>query len=416
MICRTSRPRSAWSCATNMFWDTDRATAYTMQGGARLKSSCARPKDCLPSPSIQRPDTTLRLTERPNSLAKKSRYVSSRAGRGICFAGFLLFLYGSVGVVATFAQIPVQNAPAPPPSPDAPKAQQPGQSGGRIKLDVNLVVLHTTVLDDRGKLVEGLTQDNFRVYEDKVEQKLSIFKREDIPVSMGLVIDNSGSMRDKRPRVNEAALTLVQASNPQDESFVVNFNDDYYLDLDKNFSSSIPELKEALERIDARGSTALYDAVIGSLDHLKKGSKEKKVLLIVTDGEDNTSRNSLEKTIKEIQKTPTVIYTIGLLGQENKKSAKNAKRALTEIAQASGGLSFFPESVDDVHAICEQVAHDIRHQYTLAYYPSNGAKDGRFRTVHVDVIPPRGHGKLVARTRNGYYAPTASSSSGVSGK
>jgi Ca-activated chloride channel family protein len=311
----------------------------------------------------------------------------------------------------SFAQIPVATPPPPP-----PPGQQGGTppSGGRIKVDVNLVVLHTTVNDDRGKFVDGLTQDNFRVYEDKVEQKLSIFKREDIPVSMGLVIDNSGSMRDKRPRVNEAALTLVQSSNPQDEAFVVNFNDDFYLDLDKDFSSSIPELKEALERIDSRGSTALYDAIIGSLDHLKKGVKEKKVLLIVTDGEDNTSRNSLEKTLREIQKTSTVIYTIGLLGQENKRSAKNAKKALTEIAQASGGLAFFPENVDDVHAICEQVAHDIRHQYTLAYYPSNGAKDGTYRTVRVDVIPPRGRGKLVARTRNGYYAPTASS--GVSGK
>jgi len=311
----------------------------------------------------------------------------------------------------SFAQIPVATPPPPP-----PPGQESGTSpsGGRIKVDVNLVVLHTTVNDDRGKFVEGLTQDNFRVYEDKVEQKLSIFKREDIPVSMGLVIDNSGSMRDKRPRVNEAALTLVQSSNPQDEAFVVNFNDDFYLDLDKDFSNSIPELKEALERIDSRGSTALYDAIIGSLDHLKKGVKEKKVLLIVTDGEDNTSRNSLEKTLREIQKTSTVIYTIGLLGQENKRSAKTAKKALSEIALASGGLAFFPENVDDVHAICEQVAHDIRHQYTLAYYPSNGAKDGTFRTVRVDVIPPRGHGKLVARTRNGYYAPTASS--GVSGK
>jgi Ca-activated chloride channel homolog len=263
------------------------------------------------------------------------------------------------------------------------------------------------VFDDRGKFVDGLTQDNFRVYEDKVEQKLSIFKREDIPVSMGLVIDNSGSMRDKRPRVNEAALTLVQSSNPSDEAFVVNFNDDFYLDLDKDFTNSIPELKEALERIDARGSTALYDAIIGSLDHLKKGSKEKKVLLIVTDGEDNTSRNTLEKTIREIQKTDTVVYTIGLLSEESKKSAKTARRALTAIAQASGGVAYFPENVEDVHSICEQVAHDIRHQYTLAYYPSNAARDGTFRSVHVDVIPPRGHGKLTARTRNGYYAPGA---------
>ncbi len=310
------------------------------------------------------------------------------------------------------AQIPV-NTPPPPPPPgqDAGKPQ----TGSKISVDVSLVVLHTTVSDDRGKFVEGLTQDNFRVSEDKVEQKLSVFKREDIPVSMGLVIDNSGSMRDKRPRVNEAALTLVQNSNPQDEAFVVNFNDDFYLDLDKDFSSSISELKEALERIDARGSTALYDAIIGSLDHLKKGVKEKKVLLIVTDGEDNTSRNSLEKTVREIQKTDTVIYTIGLLGQENKRSAKNAKKALTEIASASGGVAYFPENIDDVHNICQQVAHDIRHQYTLGYYPSNTARDGGFRSVHVDVIPPRGKGKLVARTRNGYYAPTARPSS-VSGK
>jgi len=294
----------------------------------------------------------------------------------------------------------------PPPPPPGQEPAPGSKQGGRIALNVDLVVLHTSVLDDRGKFVEGLTQENFRVYEDKVEQKLAIFKREDIPVSMGLVIDNSGSMRDKRPRVNEAALTLVQNSNPQDEAFVVNFNDDFYLDLDKDFTNSIPELKEALERIDARGSTALYDAIIGSLDHLKKGNKEKKVLLIVTDGEDNTSRNSLEKTIREIQKTDTVIYTIGLLSQESKKSAKTAKRALTEIALASGGVAYFPENVEDVHAICEQVAHDIRHQYTLAYYPSNAARDGTFRSVHVDVIPPRGHGKLVARTRNGYYAPS----------
>ena len=267
------------------------------------------------------------------------------------------------------------------------------------------MVLHTTVIDDRGRFADGLKQDSFRVLEDKVEQKLSVFKREDIPVSMGLVVDNSGSMRDKRPRVNQAAITLVEASNPQDEAFVVNFNDDFYLDLDKDFTSSIPELKEALERIDSRGSTALYDAIIGSLDHVKKGSRDKKVLLIVTDGEDNTSHNSLEKTVREIQKTDTIIYTIGLLSEESKKSAKRARRALEEIAKASGGLAYFPENVEDVHTICEQVAHDIRNQYTLAYYPTNTKRDGTFRAVQVEVIPPRGRGRLVARTRNGYYAP-----------
>jgi Ca-activated chloride channel homolog len=301
------------------------------------------------------------------------------------------------------AQIPVTNPQPPPPGQNSSAEKQ----GSTIKVQVNLVVLHTTVLDDRGRFADGLKQENFRVLEDKVEQKLSVFKREDLPVSMGLVIDNSGSMRDKRPRVNEAAITLIENSNPQDEAFVVNFNDDFYLDLDKDFTNSIPELKEALERIDSRGSTALYDAIIGSIDHLKKASKDKHVLLVVTDGEDNTSRNSLEKTIREIQKTDTVIYTIGLLSQESKKNAKRAKKALEEISLASGGLSYFPENVDDVHNICQQVAHDIRNQYTLAYYPSNSKRDGTFRAVQVEVIPPRGRGKLVARTRNGYYAPTA---------
>jgi len=276
---------------------------------------------------------------------------------------------------------------------------------------VNLVILHTTVLDDRGKFVDGLKLENFRVFEDKAEQKLSVFKREDVPVSMGLVIDNSGSMRDKRPRVNEAAVTLVQSSNPQDEAFVVNFNDDYYLDLDKDFTSSIPELKEALERIDARGSTALYDAVIGSMDHLKKSHKDKKVLLVVTDGEDNVSRNTLEKTLREIQKANVVIYTIGVFSDDDKKGRKKAARALKDIAAASGGMSYFPENVADVHNICEQVARDIRNQYTLGYYPTNTKKDGTFRTVNVDVIPPRGKGKLSARTRNGYFAPGTTAAS-----
>jgi VWFA-related protein len=269
------------------------------------------------------------------------------------------------------------------------------------------------VLDDRGRFVDGLKEDNFRVFEDKAEQKLSLFKREDVPVSMGLVIDNSGSMRDKRPRVNEAALTLVQASNPNDESFVVNFNDDYYLDLDKDFTSSIPELKEALERIDARGSTALYDAVIGSLDHLKKGHKDKKVLLVVTDGEDNVSRNTLEKTVREIQKSNVVIYAIGLFSDEDRKNRKKAMRALKDITTASGGVAFFPENVDDVHNICDQVARDIRNQYTLGYYPTNIKKDGTFRTVQVDIIPPRGKGKLTARTRNGYFAPGQAAASNL---
>src|SRR3984893_14094709 len=385
MSFRTLRQKSAWSCETNMSWDIGQAIRHMMRAGEKSKSSCAHPRGFL------RSTYTRRLATTPLATSRSSVSLP-------CFPAAFVFLTLLV-CVGGFAQIPTTPSVPPPP---------PGASSGqdsKIRVDVNLVVLHTTVLEDRGRFADGLKQENFRVLEDKVEQKLAVFKREDIPVSMGLVIDNSGSMRDKRPRVNQAAITLVEASNKQDEAFVVNFNDDFYLDLDKDFTNSVPELKEALERIDSRGSTALYDAIIGSLDHVRKGSKDKKVLLVVTDGEDNTSHSSLEKTIREIQKTDTVIYTIGLLSEESKKNAKRAKRALEQIAQASGGISYFPENVEDVHTICEQVAHDIRNQYTLAYYPTNSRRDGTFRSVQVEVIPPRGRGKLVARTRNGYYAP-----------
>src|SRR6204780_3597834 len=394
MICRISLQRSAWSCVINMSSDIGQATRHMTRAGGRSRSSCARQRVFLHSTSTPRPAITPRVT----------RSASQRLS--LVTVSIFVFCALLVSALPASSQIPPPNSQPPPPG----QSTNSGSQDPRIRVDVNLVVLHTTVLDDRGRFADGLKEENFRVLEDKAEQKLAVFKREDIPVSMGLVIDNSGSMRDKRPRVNAAALTLVEASNPQDEAFVVNFNDDFYLDLDKDFSSSIPELKEALERIDSRGSTALYDAIIGSLDHVKKGSKDKKVLLVVTDGEDTPSHNTLEKTIREIQKTDTVIYTIGLLGEENKKNAKRAKRALEDIAKASGGLSFFPENVGDVKEICENVAHDIRNQYTLAYYPTNTKRDGTFRTVQVDVIPPRGRGKLVARTRNGYYAPGGTNS------
>jgi VWFA-related protein len=291
-------------------------------------------------------------------------------------------------------------------------AQQPAKQTGqrpddpyRIRRDVNLVVLHATVLDQQGRFVPDLKQENFRVFEDRVEQKLAIFRREDIPVTLGLVVDNSASMRPHRPSVNAAALSFVETSNREDEVFVVNFNYDYFLDLDKDFTNDIQELKEALERIDSRGSTALYDALIGSLDHAKKGSRDKKVLLVVTDGDDNASRKTLEQTIQEAQQSDTLIYTIGLMSEDTKgRSRRRFQNALRQLAEATGGMSFFPQGVEEVEAICTRIAHDIRNQYTLAYYPSNTLRDGTFRKIDVDVVPPRGRGKLSVRTRTGYYA------------
>jgi Mg-chelatase subunit ChlD len=207
------------------------------------------------------------------------------------------------GVYAPAAGAQEQQQQQPTVIPPPPPPPSPSQ-GHAIKSRVDMVVLHATVTDEKGTFISDLTRNNFRVFEDKVEQKISVFQRQDIPVTMGLVIDNSGSMREKRSQVNAAAMTFVRTSNPQDEVFVVNFNDEYYLDLNEDFTSDPKELDEALGRIDSRGSTALYDAVIGSLDHLKKGHKDKRVLLVITDGDDDASRKS-SNTPSKPRKSPT---------------------------------------------------------------------------------------------------------------
>ena len=321
---------------------------------------------------------------------------------------FLIVLAALFAVTSAQAQnpSPISPTPGPPPPPGMPAPQN--QKGGVIKSSVDLVVLHTTVVDDRGNFVADLKEGSFHVFEDKVEQKLSVFNREDIPVTMGLVVDNSGSMREKRAQVNAAALSFVRTSNPQDEAFVVNFNDEFYLDINEDFTSDSKELNDALERIDARGSTALYDAVVGSLDHLKKGHKDKKVLLVITDGDDDASRLSFAATVKAATQSAAAIYAIGVFSDDdrksNKKMVRNSRKILTTLAEATGGLAYFPENLADVESVCKQVARDIRNQYTLGYYPTNTAKDGSFRSVQVLVTPARGEGKLSVRTRSGYYA------------
>jgi VWFA-related protein len=302
-----------------------------------------------------------------------------------------------------------------PANPHTPPAEKKGREY-TINVDVNLVVLHATVIDKRGHLVNDLKPEDFRVYEDGAPQKLSVFNHADIPVTMGIVIDDSGSMREKRQAVNAAALTFVNTSNPQDQVFVVNFNDVYYLDTPGDFASNIEDLKSALDKIDSRGGTALYDAVYASLDHVKLGNRDKKVLLVITDGEDNASRYSFEELLRYAQKSNAVIYTIGLLGSEEPGglfkihggSAHRAAKILDKIAEVTGGQAYLPKSLDEVAGTCEQVAHDIRNQYTLAYYPSNTKKDGSFRTVRVDAFASGSHTKLAVRTRPGYYAPKAS--------
>ena len=266
------------------------------------------------------------------------------------------------------------------------------------------VVCHTTVVDKNGHLVTNLSQDAFTVYENGVVQPVKVFRREDVPVSLGLIIDNSGSMRDKRAKVEAAALALVKASNKDDEVFIVNFNDEAFLDNPhgKDFTSDIKEMEEALTRIDSRGGTAMRDAIRMSIDHLKeKAHKDKKVLVVVTDGNDNSSAITLENLVKASQQSEVLIYGIGLLSEEERREAKRAERALNDLAVATGGESFFPKDVSEVERLAHIVARDIRSQYTILYTPTNEALDGSFRAIKVSVNAP---GRPTARTRSGYYA------------
>ncbi len=270
-----------------------------------------------------------------------------------------------------------------------------------FRKQVEEVVLHATVVDDKQHIVTSLDKGDFNVYENGSPQTITSFRHEDIPVAMGIVVDNSGSMREKRQKVNAAALNLVRSSNPNDEVFIVNFNDEYYLDQD--FTSSINKLKEGLEKIEARGGTALYDAVVASADHLKKDAKlEKKVIFVVTDGEDNESAETLEQAVRRLQGDggPTV-YAIGIL--EGEEHPKHAKRALQIMSERTGGLAFFPKTLDEVDAISRSVAHDIRTQYTIGYKPTTPKNQGGYRQVKVDARS-RSYGKLTVRTKSGYYA------------
>jgi VWFA-related protein len=309
------------------------------------------------------------------------------------------------------SQTPQSQSGAASAPPAASSPQQPPSENGTfvIRKDVDEVLLHATVVDDKQHIVTDLDRNAFTVFEDGKPQQIISFHHEDIPVSMGIVIDNSGSMREKRAKVNQAALNLVRSSNPQDEVFVVNFNDEYYLDQD--FTNDLLKLKEALEKIDARGGTALRDALVASAEHLKHDARlERKVLFVVTDGEDTASRGSLEDAVKQLQEEngPSV-YAIGILGDE--EHPKRARRALEIIAQRTGGLAFFPSTLDQVSEISRQVAHDIRNQYTIGYKPTNPRASGGFRTIRVEA--KKGRGKLVVRTKSGYYAGPQPPASGT---
>jgi Ca-activated chloride channel homolog len=292
-------------------------------------------------------------------------------------------------------------------------ASDPDDSDFVFRSESKLVVLHTTVVDRHGRLVRDLKPEAFRVYENGVEQPLRLFRSEDVPVSLGIIVDNSGSMANKRQKVEAAALRLVKASNPQDEVFVVNFNDDAVLDLPhgKAFTNDIREMEQALVRINSRGSTAMRDALRVSIDHLnRKARKDKKVLLVITDGNDNISSMSQQSLVRMAQQSEVLIYAIGLLNEEDPGEARKARRSLDQITQATGGKSLYPKELADVDQIAQQVARDVRNQYVLGYTPANADLDGSYRKIKVVV---KGPNRPVARTRAGYYATPGGASQRV---
>lgn len=270
----------------------------------------------------------------------------------------------------------------------------------QFRSDVRLVVLHASVADKKGKLITDLPKNAFKVYENGQLQDVKQFRREDVPISFGILIDDSGSMRDKRARVEAAALALIKASNPQDEVFIVNYNDEAFLDVP--FTNDMSKLQQGLTRIDSRGGTAMRDAINMSIDYVKSDAKkDKKVLLAITDGNDNASTSSLERLVQRARNSGTLVYAIGLLSEEEKREAKKAKRALKEITEATGGLVYYPKEVGDVQQMALQIAQEIRNQYLIAYSPAIQNLDGSYRQIKVTVDAP---GKPVVRTRTGYYA------------
>jgi Ca-activated chloride channel family protein len=279
--------------------------------------------------------------------------------------------------------------------------------------EIKEVTLHVTVVDKSGKLVTNIPRTAFKVSEDNVEQPIKLFHPEDVAVSMGILVDNSGSMNDKRARVAAAALALVKASNPEDEVFIVNFNDDPY--LDQSFTHDAKKLEEALGRIDAHGGTAMRSAISGALDYMKTDAKlDKKVIVVVTDGNDNASGDNptLEQLQRKVRDSGVLVYSIGLLSEEDAREARAAKRALNSLAEVSGGFTYYPKDVAEVERITPEIAHEIRNQYTLVYSPLNDNLDGSFRRIKVE-LNGQYRGATV-RAKNGYYATPVTPKSSVS--
>ncbi len=310
-------------------------------------------------------------------------------GKGqLFFAPFLFFL----GFLGFFSSLGMESALA------------GAEAQAKIAVSANLVLLPVKVTGERGVFVPGLKKEDFHVYEDKQIQELTVFEEGDTPVTVGLVVDHSRSMGPKLRDVVIAVHSFAHSSNPRDEMFVVDFNDDVLIELMKGkaFSNDPKELDEALTAVTARGRTALYDAVSEGLRHLQYGHLGKKALIIISDGGDNASHLKYSQVLAEARQSQTLIYAIGLVGADDKEENPGLLRRL---CKDTGGVAYFPREGESVAKISIEIARDLREQYTLGYVPQNLQRADAFRKIEVKVTAP-GHGSLRVRTRQG-YSPAA---------
>ncbi len=268
-----------------------------------------------------------------------------------------------------------------------------------FRVGTDLVALNVSVFDASGQIIKGLPRSAFTVYENGVKQEISVFRQEDVPVSLGLAIDDSASMRNKKDRVASAALAMIKASNPDDEVFIITFNQEP--ELAQDFTDKVEVLEKSLRNIRTQGETAMRDAVILGIEHLRaKAKRDKRVLVVVTDGEDNSSIASQQRVIEAAHQNNVIVYAIGLLGEEQPEAAARAKKQLEALTLATGGRAWFPSDINAIAVITPEIAHEIRNQYVIGYTPTDLTKDGKFRSIRVEVNVPG----ATVRTRSGYYA------------
>lgn len=283
-----------------------------------------------------------------------------------------------------------------------------------LKVDVDLTLVNATVTDPLNRYVSGLEQEHFQVWEDKIEQKIEYFSSEDVPMSLGMIFDVSGSMKDKISTSRDAAVTFLKTGNPDDEYFLVEFAN--RPEIASDFTTDISKLQSKIIFAPAKGMTAMYDAVYVGLEKLKTGNNPKKALLLITDGEDNRSRYTFQNVKEFVKEQDVQIYAIGITDEWGSQlsAGRTGRAMLEELADLTGGRAFFPDSVNELEDICTKIAIELKNQYVIGYHSTNVAKDGKWRKLRVKVNPPKGIQHLNVKSKAGYYAPMADAAAAAS--